>query len=85
MVDLLSADTARGVPVLFSSHQLDLVERVCDRLVVLHAGRVVAQGTVEDLRARGPERLRLVTDRDAGWVRDIAGLAASWTSTAPRR
>jgi len=47
---------------------------VCDRLVVLHAGRVVAQGTVEDLRARGPERLRLVTDRDAGWVRDIAGL-----------
>ena len=37
-------------------------------------GRVVAQGTVAELRARGPERLRLVTDRDAGWVRDIAGL-----------
>ena len=74
MVDLLREETARGVPVLFSSHQLDLVERLCDRLVVLRAGRVVAQGTVEELRARGPERLRLVTDRDAGWVRDIAGL-----------
>jgi ABC-2 type transport system ATP-binding protein len=74
MVDLLREETARGVPVLFSSHQLDLVERLCDRLVVLRAGKVVAQGTVEELRARGPERLRLVTDHDAGWVRDIAGL-----------
>jgi ABC-2 type transport system ATP-binding protein len=74
MVDLLRENTARSVPVLFSSHQLDLVERLCDRLVVLRAGKVVAQGTVEELRARGPERLRLVTDRDAGWVRDIAGL-----------
>ena len=74
MVDLLREETARGVPVLFSSHQLDLVERVCDRLVVLRAGEVVAQGTVPELRQRGPERLRLVADRDAGWVRDIAGL-----------
>ncbi len=74
MAELLREETSRGVPVLFSSHQLDLVERLCDRLVVLRAGAVVAQGTVEELRARGPERLRLVTDRDAGWVRDIAGL-----------
>jgi ABC-2 type transport system ATP-binding protein len=42
--------------------------------VVLRAGEVVAAGTVEDLRARGPERLRLVTDHDAGWIRDMAGL-----------
>ena len=74
MVDLLREHTARGVPVLFSSHQLDLVERLCDRLVVLRAGQVVATGTVDELRARGPERLRLVTDRDAGWVRDVRGL-----------
>ncbi|MBM7518919.1 ABC-2 type transport system ATP-binding protein [Nocardioides nitrophenolicus] len=74
MVDLLREETGRGVPVLFSSHQLDLVERLCDRLVVLRAGEVVAQGEVEELRARGPERLRVVTDRDAGWIRDVAGL-----------
>jgi ABC-2 type transport system ATP-binding protein len=74
MVDLLREETDRGVPVLFSSHQLDLVERLCDRLVVLRDGKVVAQGTVEDLRARGPQRLRLVTDHDASWVRGIAGL-----------
>ena len=35
---------AGGVPVLFSSHQLDLVERVCDEVVIIHAGRVVAGG-----------------------------------------
>jgi ABC-2 type transport system ATP-binding protein len=74
MVDLLREETARDVPVLFSSHQLDLVEQLCDRLVVLRAGRVVAQGTVEELRSRGPARLRLVVDRDAGWVRDVRGL-----------
>ena len=74
MADLLREETARGVPVLFSSHQLDLVERLCDRLVVLRDGKVVAEGTVADLRSRGPERLRLVTDRDAGWVRDVVGL-----------
>jgi len=74
MVDLLREETSRGTPVLFSSHQLDLVERLCDHLVVLAGGRVVAQGAVEQLRARGPERLRLVTDGDAGWVRDERGV-----------
>jgi ABC-2 type transport system ATP-binding protein len=74
MAELLREETAREVPVLFSSHQLDLVERLCDRLVVLAGGRVVAQGTVEDLRATGPRRFRLTTDTDAGWVRDVRGL-----------
>ena len=35
MADLLREHTSRGIPVLFSSHQLDLVERLCDHLVVL--------------------------------------------------
>ena len=38
-------------------------------------GRVVAEGTVETLRRRGRELHRLVVDRDAGWVRDLAGVA----------
>lgn len=73
MADLLREGAAASAPVLFSSHQLDLVERLCDHLVVLARGRVVAHGTVEELRRRGPQRLRLVTDRDAGWVRDQPG------------
>jgi ABC-2 type transport system ATP-binding protein len=74
MADVLRAHAASGVPVLFSSHQLDLVERLCDDLVVLARGRVVAQGAVEELRAGGPTRYRLVTEADAGWVRDVRGI-----------
>jgi ABC-2 type transport system ATP-binding protein len=74
MADILRDHAASGVPVLFSSHQLDLVERLCDHLIVLARGRVVAQGAVVDLRAGGPTRYRLVTDADAGWVRDVRGI-----------
>src|SRR5689334_11259042 len=41
------ADT--GVPVVFSSHQLDLVERICDRVGIVRQGRMVAAGTVDEL------------------------------------
>ena len=74
MVDLLRDHTRDGIPVLFSSHQLDLVERLCDRLVVLAHGRRVAAGTVAELRDTGVPRFRLVLGGDAGWVRDQAGL-----------
>jgi ABC-2 type transport system ATP-binding protein len=82
MADLMREQAARGVPVLFSSHQLDLVERICDDLVVLSSGRVVAGGKVEDLRHRGRTLHRLVVAAgasggaaDAGWVRDVPGVA----------
>ncbi|MFI8592159.1 ABC transporter ATP-binding protein [Dietzia maris] len=74
MVDLLREYATRGVPVLFSSHQLDLVERLCDQLVVLSGGKVVAHGTVVDLRRRGRILHRLVMGGDAGWVRDLPGI-----------
>ncbi|MCO5307958.1 MAG: ATP-binding cassette domain-containing protein [Austwickia sp.] len=75
MVGLLRERTREGVPVLFSSHQLDLVERLCDRLVVLAHGRVAARGTVAELRGAGSSRHRLVLSGDAGWTRDIAGVS----------
>ena len=55
----------RGVPVVFSSHQLDLVERLCDSVGIINAGRMVASGTVEDLRAQEGRRQLLVIVRDA--------------------
>ncbi|MGV1008271.1 MAG: ABC transporter ATP-binding protein [Dermatophilaceae bacterium] len=74
MAHVLREHTSLGVPVLFSSHQLELVDRLCDRIVVLARGRVVAAGTTDELRARGVVRHRLVLDIDAGWVRDQPGL-----------
>ena len=74
MSELLREHTARGVPVLFSSHQLELVDRLCDAIVVLHEGKVVAQGTSEQLRADAPLRYRLTMAQDTGWVRDVPGI-----------
>ncbi|WP_151523910.1 ABC transporter ATP-binding protein [Serinicoccus kebangsaanensis] len=74
MSELLREHTSAGAPVLFSSHQLDLVDRLCDSIVVLHGGRVVAQGTSEQLRDSAPLRYRLTTGEDTGWVRGAPGI-----------
>ena len=74
MADVLREQTRRGVPILFSSHQLDLVDRLSDSLVILAKGRVVAAGTPGGLRAGAAVRHRLVLSGDAGWTRDLPGI-----------
>ena len=74
MASLLRARASQGLPVLFSSHQLDLIDRLCDGLVILAGGRVVARGSKRELESRGRLRHRLVADADTGWVRDLAGV-----------
>jgi ABC-2 type transport system ATP-binding protein len=49
LAEALLEQCRAGVPVLFSSHQLDLVERLCDSVGILARGRIVAAGTVEEL------------------------------------
>lgn len=72
---------SRGAPVLFSSHQLDIVERLCDDVIVIGRGRILAQGSREGLRAEhsGNEfEIELAgAAADAGWVRDQPGVAVS--------
>ncbi|NOT33336.1 MAG: ABC transporter ATP-binding protein [Candidatus Eisenbacteria bacterium] len=48
--DLLREHAARGGGILVSTHLLDVVERLCDRVVILHHGRVVAAATLDELR-----------------------------------
>ena len=50
LAGILVERAAAGTPVVFSSHQLDLVERLCDAVAIIHAGRLVAEGSVELLR-----------------------------------
>ena len=50
MAALLREEADRGVPVLFSSHQLDVVERLCDQVTIIDRGRVVTSGGIDDLR-----------------------------------
>src|SRR3954447_266241 len=65
----------RGVPVVFSSHQLDLVERLCDAVGILARGKIVASGTVTDLRSTAVGwQLRVVApDAPAGWAAAVPG------------
>jgi ABC-2 type transport system ATP-binding protein len=76
MADLLRDEVSVDVPVLFSSHQLDLVERLCDDLVVLSGGKVVASGPVAELAGGTGSTYRLVVggEGDTGWLRELPGI-----------
>ena len=66
---------ASGAPVLFSSHQLDIVERICDDLVVIADGEIRAQGSREGLRAaHSRARYEMQLDGDTGWLRAEPGV-----------
>ncbi|HEX5622209.1 MAG TPA: ATP-binding cassette domain-containing protein [Solirubrobacteraceae bacterium] len=72
---VLREQAARGVPVLFSSHQLELVERVCEAVAIIDHGRLVAGGAVADLRAAGPQLVRVdVRDTTVDWLDGLAGV-----------
>jgi ABC-2 type transport system ATP-binding protein len=47
---VLERDVAAGATVIFSSHVMELVERLCDRVAIIHEGRLVAHGTTDEVR-----------------------------------
>jgi ABC-2 type transport system ATP-binding protein len=79
-VDVLSGvlrdQAASGVPVVFSSHQLELVERLCESVVLIDRGRIVADGRIADLRGSDPRRLVRVEVAAAGtgWLEALEGV-----------
>ncbi len=74
MSGVLREKAAEGVPVIFSSHQLELVERLCDRIGIIADGRMVAVGTVEELRTRDTGVVLDVDGPPAGWADDVPGV-----------
>jgi ABC-2 type transport system ATP-binding protein len=72
---VLQSRAADGVAVLFSSHQLDVVERLCDDLVIIAGGTIRAAGARDTLRAQhSTRRFELVAASDAGWLRTEPGV-----------
>jgi ABC-2 type transport system ATP-binding protein len=75
MSQVLREACDRGVPVIFSSHQLDLVQRLCDRVAIIKQGALVAEGTVDALRSTGPTRLVVdAPQAPPGWASGLAGV-----------
>jgi ABC-2 type transport system ATP-binding protein len=78
VLDMVSALRGRAT-VFFSTHILSDVERVCDEVAILDQGRLVTQGTVDDLRQRYGGSIRYALDVDADAPRVVEALTAeSW-------
>ena len=78
-VDVLSGVLRRaartdGAAVVFSSHQLDLVERLCDEVVLIDRGRIAAKGTIDELRASRERNL---------WEIRLRGVTTAWWEAIP--
>ena len=76
LADVLREEAARGAAVLFSSHQLELVEDICEDVAIVDHGCVVATGTVDALR-RASARRRIELQLDGAppeWLPEVAGV-----------
>jgi ABC-2 type transport system ATP-binding protein len=73
MAAILRERVDAGVALVFSSHQLDLVERLCDAVAIIRAGRLVANGAVAELRGTtGSRRFRVKVEASPGWPDRLA-------------
>lgn len=75
MSEVLREQASDGVPVLFSSHQLELVEQLCDRVGIIRGGQLVAAGDVAELTAHAARQLVVAApDAPVGWAHDVSGV-----------
>ena len=77
--EVLLEQAHAGRCVLISSHQLDLVEDLCESVAIIDRGRLVASGTVDQLATSGARRLRVRVegDRLGRWAQGIPGVTVS--------
>jgi ABC-2 type transport system ATP-binding protein len=61
--NLIRSLAKEGITIFVSSHLLSEIEQLCDHLAVMTAGKIVAQGSIEELRSKTQTRLVLKTDR----------------------
>ncbi len=79
--NLISSLSAGGTTVLVSSHLLSEVEQICTHVGVMNAGKLVAQGTVAEIRLGGTQRARVETDQPAAAGRVLVDLGLTEVRT----
>ena len=77
--EVLAEQARSGCCVLFSSHQLDQVEDLCESVVIIDHGQLVVADRVDELASSGTRRLvvRVEGDRSASWAEGVAGVTVS--------
>jgi ABC-2 type transport system ATP-binding protein len=74
--DMIRAFVGEGRTVLLSSHLLDEVERICDAVAIVDGGRVVVQGSIEELKGSGDRTVLIGTPDEVGAQAVLVGHAA---------
>jgi ABC-2 type transport system ATP-binding protein len=75
MSEVLRERAESGIPVIFSSHQLEVVERLCDRVGIIQRGKLVACGTIDELRSHGPRQMWVdAPSAPQGWTGSLSGV-----------
>jgi ABC-2 type transport system ATP-binding protein len=83
--DVIIGHVRAGRNLLFSSHQLDLVEDLCETITLLHRGRVVLHGDVRQLKADSPNRyLRVDVEVDNAWIDAFGATVVSIDASGTR-
>ena len=73
MKDILLEQVHQGATVFLTSHVLEVVERLCDRLAIINHGKVVVEGTMSELRTQATEQAGTLEDIFVGrWGRTAA-------------
>jgi ABC-2 type transport system ATP-binding protein len=70
--DLLRAEANRGTAIFMSTHILEIAERMCDRVIIINKGAIIAAGTLEELRAGGDASLEDIFLNLTGGEEEIA-------------
>lgn len=84
MTEILAERARAGVTVVFSNHQLDLVEHICESVAIIHRGRVVAQGAVSDLERGDRVRLAVRVAAMTEVVREAGRLTGTGVTVVPQ-
>lgn len=77
--DLIAALAKDGKTILYSSHILEVVERVCDRVLIIHKGNLIADASVQQLRestnkSNLEDVFRLLTHKEGTSSPDMSGI-----------
>jgi len=82
MSEVLHEQAESGIPVIFSSHQLEIVERICDHVGIIQKGRLIASGTIDELRGHGPRQLWVdAPNARPGWSAGLTGVSVVRTES----